>query len=79
MCIVCKQSKEKNKLIRVVDTDTGVMLDFTGKVPGRGAYICDNMDCIDKCQKAKSLHKAFKKNIDVDSYNRVREQYIGRK
>jgi predicted RNA-binding protein YlxR (DUF448 family) len=48
-------SKDKNNLIRVVkDNNSQISIDRTGKAAGRGAYICDNIECLDKAIKAKS-------------------------
>ena len=52
MCIVCRIQRPKKELLRIVKSKEGnIFLDFTGKKPGRGAYICDNKDCIEKCMK----------------------------
>lgn len=79
MCIVCKEGKPKKDLLRIVSTDEGVTLDTTGKLNGRGAYICNSDDCINKCQKTKALNKAFKRNVTVEEYDKIKEQYFGRK
>ena len=42
-CIACKECKPKKDLIRIVKTDLGFQLDKTGKLNGRGAYICKNI------------------------------------
>ncbi len=79
MCIVCKEGKPKKELLRIVATEDGLTLDKTGKLNGRGAYICDNDDCMNRCLKTKALHKAFKKNIAVEEYEKIKEQYFGQK
>lgn len=79
MCIACKESKVKKELIRVVKTDDDFALDFTGKLNGRGAYICNNDECMQKCIKGKMLSKAFKQNISNETYEKIKEQYFGRK
>ena len=49
-CIACRQEKEKKQMLRIVrDKDGNIKLDFTGKASGRGAYICDDPACIEKC------------------------------
>ena len=45
MCIVCKESKPKKELIRLVKNDNDIIVDFSGKLNGRGSYICDSIDC----------------------------------
>lgn len=79
MCVVCRENKPKKELLRVVMTDNGLTLDTTGKLNGRGAYICDSIECINKGFKTKAFNKAFKQNISPDNYDRVKEQYLGRK
>ena len=55
-CVGCANSFQKKDLIRVVRSNDGtVSLDFTGKKAGRGAYLCKNVACFKKAQKAKRL------------------------
>lgn len=79
MCIACKESKEKKQLIRIVKFEDNFMLDFTGKANGRGAYICDNAECIDKLIKQKLLNKSFKQNISSSVYDDIKEKYLEHK
>lgn len=79
MCIACKESKQKKELIRIVKTEESFTLDFTGKLNGRGAYICNNDECMQKCVKGKILSKAFKQNIGQEVYEKLKEQYFERK
>lgn len=58
MCVSCRQMKPKNDLIRIVNTPDGVIVDKTGKVNGRGVYICSCKDCIAKALKNKGFAKA---------------------
>ena len=60
MCTGCGEMKPKKELVRVVRSAEGaVSLDRTGKKPGRGAYICNNPECLRKAVKAKRLERAF--------------------
>ena len=53
-CIGCKEKKEKRELIRIVkDKEGNITLDRTGRSNGRGAYICDNIQCLEKAIKTK--------------------------
>ena len=62
-CTGCGQSLPKKELLRVVRTPEGnVVLDFTGKVGGRGAYVCKKTDCFKKARKANR----FKTNLECD-------------
>ena len=77
MCVACKEMKPKKELIRIVKTQDGeYKVDFTGKLNGRGAYICNAIECIDMCMKQKSLSKSFKENISLDTYTKIKEDFI---
>lgn len=59
-CLGCREHKPKNELIRVVRSPEGeVSLDFRGKKPGRGAYVCPNAGCLAKVRKSRALERAF--------------------
>lgn len=76
MCISCHTMVEKRDLIRVVKSPDGEFsLDFTGKANGRGAYICNNPECIAKCIKTRALNRAFKENIDDSVYEKIKGEY----
>jgi len=63
-CLGCREMKPKNELIRVVKSpESGISLDFKGKKPGRGAYVCNDTKCLDKIIKTKALSRAFKTQI----------------
>jgi predicted RNA-binding protein YlxR (DUF448 family) len=75
MCVGCREMKEKKQLIRVVRTaDHCGELDFTGKKPGRGAYICNNVECLKKAKKSKSLERALNVSLGDDVYDRLLEE-----
>lgn len=59
MCVACREMKEKKELFRVVFSDEA-QIDQTGKLPGRGAYICKSNDCIALGEKKKGFERAFK-------------------
>ena len=53
-CVGCREMRPKRELVRVVKSPEGeITLDFKGKAPGRGAYVCPNVDCLKKARKAK--------------------------
>ena len=59
-CLGCREMKPKKELIRVVRSPQGeVSLDFKGKLPGRGAYVCPNPACLAKAKKSRALERAF--------------------
>ncbi|MEF2835497.1 MAG: RNase P modulator RnpM [Clostridia bacterium] len=72
-CIGCKEKKDKKDLIRIVkDKDGNITLDRTGRANGRGAYICDNIQCLEKAIKTKALARTFEMNIDETVYDELR-------
>ena len=69
MCLGCNEMKPKKELIRVVKSPEGERsLDFKGKAPGRGAYICRSAECLEKARKARRFEKAFSCKIDDSVY-----------
>lgn len=72
-CIGCNTKKNKNELIRIVkDKDGNISIDRTGKASGRGAYICDDINCLDKAIKSKKLDKVFETKINEEIYKDLR-------
>ena len=79
-CIVCRELKEKKAMIRVVKNSDGmIFLDFSGKAAGRGAYVCDNPECIKKLKAKRMLDKTFSCRVDDKVYASIEEEYFGRK
>lgn len=80
-CIGCNTQKLKKDLIRVVKNANGeIRLDKTGKLPGRGAYLCDNAECLKKAIYSKKLERCFKTKIEAEVYqelqNRIEKQEV---
>lgn len=72
-CIGCNTKKDKKELIRIVkDKDGNISIDKTGKANGRGAYICDNIECLEKAIKSKRLERTFETKIDDEIYENLR-------
>ena len=77
-CMGCRERKAKREMIRVVRmTDGNVSLDFSGKLNGRGAYICHNPECLKKAQKAKSLERSLEVPIPEEVYQRLAGEMEG--
>ena len=74
-CMGCRERLSKKDMIRVVRrTDGGVQLDFSGKLNGRGAYICPNPACLKKARKAGSLARALEVPIPEEVYDRLEKE-----
>lgn len=72
MCVSCRQMFDKSELLRIVKTPEGVVkVDTTGKANGRGAYVCTNQKCIDKCSKGL-LGKHFECPIPPEIYEEIK-------
>ena len=72
-CMGCNIKKPKKEFIRIVKSKTGeIDIDRTGKMPGRGAYICDNIECLEKLIKSKRLEKVFETKISDEIYEKLR-------
>lgn len=72
-CIGCNSKKNKNELIRIVkDKEGNISIDKTGKAAGRGAYICDNIECLERAKKTKKIDKAFEMKINNEIYESLR-------
>ncbi len=77
-CLGCYESKPKMELCRVVrKTDGEICIDKTGKINGRGAYICHNIECLEKAIKGKKLEKEFETTISSEIYDCLRRELIG--
>jgi len=74
----CREQKPKNELIRVVRSPQGeVSLDFRGKTPGRGAYLCRDGACLKKAVKSRALERALSVPIPGEVYERLLSEMEG--
>lgn len=74
-CVVCKIKKDKKELIRIVkNKNNEINIDKTGKLEGRGAYICDSMNCFEKNKKSKALERALEAELSDEIYENLRER-----
>lgn len=74
-CVGCREMKNKRDLIRVVRSPEGaISLDFKGKLPGRGAYVCPDPACLAKARKSRALERAFETAIPAEVYDQLERQ-----
>ena len=72
MCVSCREMKPKKELVRIVRTPEGqVLLDRTGRANGRGAYLCENPDCLVKAVKSKALDRALDVKIGQETLDQL--------
>ena len=77
-CLGCREMKPKRELIRVVRSPQGeISLDFHGKQPGRGAYLCPDPSCLKKVRKSKALERAFSLPLPGEVYDALEGQMEG--
>ncbi|MBO5115827.1 MAG: YlxR family protein [Peptococcaceae bacterium] len=74
-CMACQEKKDKRDLVRIVRSPEGeISVDLTGKKPGRGAYICPNLECLNKVIKSKRLERSLETAISQEIYESLKEQ-----
>lgn len=74
-CLGCREMRPKGELIRVVRAPTGeISLDFKGKKPGRGAYLCPSPGCLCKIKKSRALERALSAAVEAPVYERLEEE-----
>ena len=75
-CVGCYESKNKMDLIRIVRTPEGeYKIDPSGKLSGRGAYICPSMACFEKAVKSRGLERSFKMSIPNEVYDSLEKEF----
>lgn len=75
-CIACRQMLDKRELCRVVRTPAGeIVLDDTGKLAGRGAYLCRNVACLQKALKSRALERALKQPLSEELKEELLSKY----
>ena len=80
MCVACREMKPKKEMLRVVkNADGEIFLDFSGKASGRGAYICDQAECVKKLNKYKLLNKTFSAEVSQEVYQRIEEEFFAKR
>lgn len=80
MCVACRELKEKRSMLRIVkNAENKIFIDFSSKASGRGAYICDNPECIKKLKAKRLLNKTFSCAVDESVYLAIEEEYFGKR
>jgi len=73
ICAVCREKVEKQVLTRLVCTDAGLFIDPSGKMNGRGAYLCNNRSCWERAVKTTILDKALKATLTDEDRKRLQQ------
>ena len=72
-CVACKSSKQQQEMIRVARVENKFEIDINYKLAGRGAYVCNDLQCIACTIKKKLLNRSFKTNVDSQIYEKLGE------
>lgn len=76
-CMGCREMKPKNEMVRIIRTpENEICLDKTGRMNGRGAYICMNIECFNKAVRSKAVERALKVSIPYDIYEAIGREMI---
>jgi len=73
MCVICRDKIDKWRLTRFVQTESGIIIDPTGKSNGRGAYVCDKASCRERAATTDMLSKALHVSLSAADRQRIRE------
>ena len=76
-CIGCGEMIAKKEMLRIVKTkENEILLDSTGKLNGRGAYLHLSKDCFEKAVKSKGIERSFKMSIEPDVYEKLSKEMM---
>ena len=74
-CLGCNEHRPKKELLRVVRTPEGdILLDFTGKKSGRGAYICRDVECLKKARRSGRIGRSLDVTVPEEVYDRMERE-----
>ena len=75
MCVGCRSMKEKRELVRIVRTEDGrAVLDLTGKLNGRGAYVCPDEQCLARAVKSRALDRALEITVSPETMRQLADE-----
>ena len=76
-CIGCHSKRNKKELLRIVCSPDGVItMDHGQRLPGRGAYVCNDVSCMEMVIKKHALNRVFRREINRDNYKKLEEQFV---
>ena len=75
-CIACRKKGVKSDFIKIVFNKNGnISIEEEKKLEGRGAYICNTLECIQKCLKTRALNRTFKTAISQEFYEELMQKF----
>ena len=76
-CTGCNEMKPKKELIRVLKTtEEEIILDKTGKKNGRGAYLCNSLECFKQARKTRGLERSLQVKIPDEIYETLEKELV---
>lgn len=76
-CIGCMQSRPKRELIRIVAAEDGLHIDESGRMPGRGCYLCRSAECYQAALKKNAFGRSLKAEVSREQAQSIAEQIAG--
>ncbi len=78
MCVACREMRPKKELLRIVRTPEGeVLADESGRMNGRGAYLCRSADCLERAVKTRALDRALEAKVELETVEMLRKAFAG--
>lgn len=72
-CVICREKDAKRQLTRIVRTENGIVIDRSGKMNGRGAYLCDQASCWERAVNTDILGKALRMTLTAEDRQRLQQ------
>ena len=76
-CVGCMESKPQGELTRIAYFEGELTVDLTGRAKGRGVYLCQDAECIDKAEKRRALQRSFRTELSKTALENVFLQLRG--
>lgn len=74
-CTGCGEMKPKKELVRVIKTvEDNILMDLTGKMNGRGAYVCRDEECLKRAIKTKAIERSLGVSVSDDVYEQLKKE-----
>ena len=74
-CTGCGEMKPKKELVRVIKTvDDEILMDLTGKMNGRGAYVCRDVECLKRAIKTKAIERSLGVSVSEEVYEQLKKE-----
>jgi predicted RNA-binding protein YlxR (DUF448 family) len=74
-CTGCGEMKSKKEMVRVIKTaEEQIFMDLTGKMNGRGAYVCRSEECLKKAIKTKAIERSLGISVSSEVYEQLMKE-----